>query len=251
MGWPTALTVGAIAGIAGLFLAFFVGDAVSGAYRVSSFEGARGYLVVWVFAPLGLVAGLILGIVIGLHVDGAGSHGFLKVQGFALAATGVAIGGVGGLAMLLADRPPTLDGKELVVELEIRTPAKPGILEELKAGELRASLNEDRVTNLSSDVHFDRAATRDGYVVIPSTSGLYTHRQYRAFTIALSGPEGKYAGSIYHVFELRTPGKPTKADTAWSDWQRIRTPLNDTERKAAEAAPQFEIRYRVAPGRNE
>ena len=53
MGWPATLTVGMVSGIAGLALALLLGDAVAKAHRVSTFEGASAYLVVFVFGPLG------------------------------------------------------------------------------------------------------------------------------------------------------------------------------------------------------
>ena len=108
MGWPATLTIGVVSGIAGLALALLVGDAVARAHRVSSFEGASGYLVVFVFGPLGLLAGLGIGIAVALLSDGAGVGGFLEVQAVALAATGLAIGGVGGIMVLVADRAPTI-----------------------------------------------------------------------------------------------------------------------------------------------
>ena len=243
MGWPATLTVGMVSGIAGLALALVVGDAVAKAHRVSTFEGASGYLVVFVFGPLGFLAGLGVGIAIALLSEGAGVGGFLRVQALALAATGVAIGGVGGLAVLVADTPPTIDGQLLVLEVEIRTPATVGTVEELKAGGFRPSVSEDR-SSQSSDVRFEEATTRDGQFVIPATASLYAHSSDRAFLIARDG-------NLQHVYELRTPAKPTKADATWSPWQKARTPLNEWERNAATSGRTFEIRYRVVPKRQE
>ena len=239
MGWLATLTVGLISGIAGLALALWVGDAVAKAHRVSSFEGAAGYLVVFVFGPLGLLAGVGVGIATALLSEGAGVGGFFKVQGLALAATGFVIGGVGGIAVLVADRPPTIDGQLLVLEVEIRTPATVGLVEELKAGGFRPSVSEGRSAQ-SSDVRFEEATTRDGQFVIPTTTSLYSHTWDRAFSIARDG-------NLYHTYELRMPAKPTKANAAWSEWQKARAPLNEWERNAAASGRTFEIRYRVVP----
>lgn len=38
--------------------------------------------------------------------------------------------------------------------------------------------------------------------------------------------------------------------TAWSDWQKARTPVNESERSAATSERTFEIRYRVVPRRS-
>ena len=58
-------------------------------------------------------------------------------------------------------------------------------------------------------------------------------------------------GNLQHVYELRTPAKPTKADATWSEWQKARTPLNEWERSAATSGRTFEIRDRVVARRPE
>ena len=63
MRWPSALLIGVICAVLGTVLALVLGDAITKAYRVSNFEGQRGYAVVFLFAPAGLLLGLIIGIV--------------------------------------------------------------------------------------------------------------------------------------------------------------------------------------------
>src|SRR3954471_7491041 len=83
--WPVALLVGFITGILGAILIAPVADWGTQEHHVSNFEGGRGYAVMCVFIPLGLIAGSVSGFVVGLLLSGRGFIGFLKRQGVALA----------------------------------------------------------------------------------------------------------------------------------------------------------------------
>ena len=133
MRWPSALLIGVICAVLGTVLALVLGDAITKAYRVSNFEGQRGYAVVFLFAPAGLLLGLIIGIVAARMSQGVGRGHFFKTQGLALLVTGVVAGGVSGLALLLADRPPKLGGNELNLEFEIRIPTDQPVPKDLVA----------------------------------------------------------------------------------------------------------------------
>src|SRR5207247_6439654 len=89
-------------------------------YHVSNFEGERGMLIFSALAPLGLIVGFIIGLVVALRSRGTGFGGFAKAQGIAL---GIAIGLaaiVSGILHLAADHPPKLDGKSLALEFELK-----------------------------------------------------------------------------------------------------------------------------------
>jgi hypothetical protein len=76
--------LGALAGaVAGTFAALLVGSLYARLARVSSFEGKAGYLVVWGFGPIGLVAGLIAG--------GAWAFGAHRGAGFGVVVRDVVI----------------------------------------------------------------------------------------------------------------------------------------------------------------
>jgi MFS family permease len=77
----TALAGGILSVVASLYLTEL--------YHVSNFEGGRGMLMFFARAPLGLVVGFIIGLIIALRSRGTGFGGFAKAQGVAL---GIAIG---------------------------------------------------------------------------------------------------------------------------------------------------------------
>src|SRR2546430_17627091 len=93
----TAVAGGVLSVVASLYLTEL--------YHVSNFEGGRGMLIFFALAPLGLIVGFIVGLVVALRSRGTGFGGFAKAQGVAL---GVAIGlpsVVSGIFYLAADHP--------------------------------------------------------------------------------------------------------------------------------------------------
>ena len=77
----TAIAGGILSVVASLYLTEL--------YHVSNCEGGRGMLIFFALAPLGLVVGFIIGLVVALRSRGTGFGGFAKAQGIAL---GIAIG---------------------------------------------------------------------------------------------------------------------------------------------------------------
>src|SRR5437588_1295941 len=78
----TAVAGGVLSVVASLYLTEL--------YHVSNFEGGRGMLILFALAPLGLIIGFIIGLIVALRSRGTGFGGFVKAQGIAL---GIAIGG--------------------------------------------------------------------------------------------------------------------------------------------------------------
>jgi len=237
MRWPPALLIGLICAVLGTVLGLFLGDAITKAYRVSNFEGQRGYAVVFLFGPAGLLLGLIIGIVTARVSAGVGSAHFFKTQGLALLVTGVVAGGVSGLALLLADRPPKLGGNELNLEFEIRIPTDQPVPEDLEAAELRVSFYENAKNNRLAELAFDQVTRDSAFVTVPGTAWIGSHSIYRMLSAGFGSGDS-------HVFEIRLPPGPTQADTAWTEWTKTRDPLGQSEARTGE---RYQVRYRVAP----
>jgi MFS family permease len=104
----TAIAGGILSVVASLYLTEL--------YHVSNFEGGRGMLIFFALAPLGLVVGFIIGLVIALRSRGSGFGGFATPQGIAVGLAAV----VAGILYLAADHPPKLDGKPLALEFELK-----------------------------------------------------------------------------------------------------------------------------------
>src|ERR1700704_1681136 len=118
-----AIVVGLITSILGCILAFPVGDYLTRLLHVPDFEGQRGYTLIFICVPLGLVAGFLIGLIVGLRTRRSGLAGFGAAQGLSILVTGVIVGLLVGVPYLLADKPPSIDGKRLALDFELRIPA--------------------------------------------------------------------------------------------------------------------------------
>jgi MFS family permease len=72
----TAVAGGALSIVASLYLTEL--------YHVSNLEGGRGMLIFFALAPLGLIVGFLIGLIVALLSREKGFGGFAKAQGIAL-----------------------------------------------------------------------------------------------------------------------------------------------------------------------
>jgi hypothetical protein len=237
MRWPSTIVIALICAALGTALGLLLGGAITKAYRVSNFEGKAGYAIVFIFAPAGLLLGLIIGTATARMSGGAGTAHFFKTQGLALLITGVGLGAAGGLALLLADRPPKLGGNELNLEFEIRIPTDQPVPADLEQAEFRVSFFENDKNNRSADLAFDLVTRDSAFVTVPGTAWIGAHSLFRMLSAGFGGGDSR-------VFEIRLAPGPTEADTAWTDWQGSRAPLGKYEGRTGEP---YQVRYRVAP----
>jgi hypothetical protein len=79
-----ALFIALLTAFAGCLLAFFVGDYLTRLAHVPEMEGQRGMTVFFLCVPLGILAGLVIGIVSAIVVRRQGFAGFLVAQGWSL-----------------------------------------------------------------------------------------------------------------------------------------------------------------------
>jgi MFS family permease len=227
----TAVAGGALSIVASLYLTEL--------YHVSNFEGGRGMLIVFALAPLGLIVGFIIGLVVSLRSRGSGFSGFAKAQGIAL---GIAIGlgaVVSGVLYLAGDHPPKLDGKALALEFELKIPPTLKLPPQPTEQTLHASLYANNRDNRYALLDYDKVATQDGYVFVPGKASLLSQTFNRDLFVCVEGEGG--AGQF---IKLKLRAKPRKEDEAWSDWMTATeradlSPVSESERIA--------VRYRVQP----
>ena len=108
--------------LVGCVLAFFVGDYLTRLAHVPEMEGQRGMTIFFLGVPLGILAGLVIGIVSAIAVRRQGLAGFLVAQGWSLLIVCGLAGLLVGVPYLLSDKPPTIDGKRLELRFELRAP---------------------------------------------------------------------------------------------------------------------------------
>ncbi|QJR37484.1 hypothetical protein [Gemmatimonas groenlandica] len=217
-----------MAGIASLWVRWF---------RIPTGQSNAGYYVYFV-----AIAGGIIGAIVGFvasraAVDGSDSH-FVRGLGYTASAGAIALALVLAASWLLADHPPTIDGRRLLIEVELRTPPVTALVE--RAGfdpgitlwnkhRKAYGFNTDYGSTVRPDGDRRVVTTRVELGSSAATRGLYV---------------GWSEGCQLFV-ELRLPGKPTKAQFEWSEWQdeTVFSPSSGWEQPGVDL--HFAVRYRV------
>lgn len=233
MSWPASFGVGVLTALLACVLAGVVAGLAVDWYHISSFEGGAGYFVV-AMALLGAAAGAVIGIVASRWV-GASGAGFLRALGAAWLVTLLLLGATAGTARLLADVPPRLEGRALVLAVELQWPD--GALLETPtdslAPYLRLAALRGRTVRASVDgpLWLEDARTEEGRRVVPGAVDVFTSRGRRLLLIEPfdAADEG---------FLVPLPARPARDRLAWSEW---------LPREGDGGAARFRYRYRVVP----
>jgi len=223
----------------GCLLAFVVGDYLTRLAHVPEMEGQRGMTVFFLCVPLGILAGLVIGIVSAILVRRQGLAGFLIAQGWSLLIVCGVAGLLVGVPYLLSDKPPRLDGKRLELQFELRAPATFKIPEQPDGYSIQVSLYTDNQQTRFAFIDWNGITKDAEHIIIPGTVPLLTHSKTRSLLASISNEP---AGSQF--IEVKIPPTPRKEDETWSDWifatQRANlSPVSESERMA--------LRYRVRP----
>jgi hypothetical protein len=220
MNWIASAFITLLSGALGLVCAGLLASACADWYRVSTFEGAAGYFVVCI-AICGGVVGCIIGGITARFGEPATGLGFIKTLG---TAAGIELGITGVATVLcwsLADIPPRIDGRLLMVEVELRLPV--GVTN-LPA----ADTNRTHVT-LGSVVRHVQRKSRQGKLkvaearlendrwIVPGEVLLFTMRGHRMINFVMGGQS---KGG----FIIPLPARPGKKFEQWSKWFPDRRP---------------------------
>ena len=226
--------------LAGGILAVFVGDYLTKLAHVPEMEGQRGMTVFFLCVPVGIIAGLVIGLAASILVRRPGPAGFLTAQGWALLILCGIAGLSGGVPNLLSDKPPKLDGKRLDLEFELRAPATFKIPKQPDGYSIRVSLYTNNRQSRFAFIDWNSITNDAEHVIIPGKVPLLTHSKTRSLLASI----GNEPVASQFVELKNLPPAPGKQDEAWSDWivataRADLTPIPDSER--------FAIRYRVHP----
>jgi len=226
--------------LAGGILAVFVGDNLTKLAHVPEMEGQRGMTVFFLCVPLGIIAGLVVGITASILVRRQGLAGFVTAQGWALLILCGVAGLLGGMPYLLSDKPPKLDGKHLDLEFELRAPARFKIPEQPDGYSIRVSLYTNNRQRRFAFIDWNSITNDAEHLIIPGKVPLLTHSKSRSLLASIGNDP--VASQFVELKNL--PPAPRKQDEAWSDWvvateRADLPPVRDSER--------FAIRYRVHP----
>src|SRR5262245_33232819 len=121
MSWLASFGIAILTAVFALFCVGTVSSLAVDWFNISSFEGGSGYFVV-INALLGGIAGFFVGLIAPRVAAGCMPMGFLKGLGVAWGLVLALCVVVTGVSYFLADIPPTIDGEELFMAVEIRWP---------------------------------------------------------------------------------------------------------------------------------
>src|SRR6266699_6055153 len=168
MRFLRAFFIALFTALVGCVLSFFVADYLTKLLHVPEMEGQRGMTIIFLGAPLGILAGLIIGIASAILVRRQGFFGFLFAQGWSLLVVCSLAGLLLGVPYLLSDKPPRIDGKQLELQFELRAPSTVKIPDQPNGYSIRASLYLDNrqsefafITGAPSQKMPNRSQSRD------------------------------------------------------------------------------------------
>src|SRR5438309_5459244 len=240
MRFLRASLVALLTAFVGCVLAFFIGDYFTRLAHVPEMEGQRGMTVFFLCVPLGILAGLVIGIVSAILVRRQGLAGFLIAQGWSLVIVCGVAGLLAGVPYLVSDKPPRINGKRLELQFELRVPATFKIPDQPDGYSIQVSLYTDNRQSRFAFIDWSGITKDAEHVTIPGNVPLLTHSKTRSLLASIGNEP---AGSQF--VELKNlPPAPGKQDEAWSEWifaveRADLTPIAGPER--------FAIRYRVQP----
>ena len=235
MSWTRSIAVAILTSLASLGLSGVVASFATDWYHITSFEGASGYFIVGM-ALLGLAGGLAIGLVTARVVASRPRAGFLKALGLSLAVLCGVLGASAGVARLLADVPPEIDGEELFLLVELRWPsaggADPGALAGAPLVRLGATSGSTMRVDESGPLFLDDATRSGGRLIVPGVVRVFTSRGGRVltFTVGTTALGG---------FVLPLPAFPGAESRQWSQWYPSAAPGQPP------LPDQFTFRYRV------
>lgn len=237
--WPVALLVACLTAVAGGALGLPVALWAMEILNVSHREGASDFAVAFLWTPLAIITGFIVGLVVGFGVGGAGFTGFVVREGIALAIVAALVAAAGGLAYARADHPPRIDGERIEAEFELRMPTRGRSVEDVKQPNPNAPfairfMAGDSFTSYARE-NWDGARRTEEFIIVPVRGILHSQDAKREFAAGMSGES-------WQMFRVPLPPSPDKVDEAWSEW------LSPYRRWGGEAlAPEdrYGLRYRV------
>ena len=216
MTWFVSVLVSCICGLLGLLLGGFIANSCVSWYQVSSREGESGYFVIFIAMGGGIV-GLILGLITARWIAWCYGPGFGQELFGAVAAVLLVAGASALMCRVLADIPPTIDGRELTLEVEFRFPSSVGSdAPPVSEGDWQftfASLSgQTRRKYLDGSIRTDAARHENGQWIVPTQVELFTERGRRSVTLS------RRDATEVMGFLLPLPARPNAAFENWSDW---------------------------------
>lgn len=238
MSWPGSLGIAAITGAIGAIAMGVLAHRWTVWFRVYRMFGRHDvFLAFWEI--LGFAAGCTVGILSSRQVlvpsDGAFWAGLM------LALTWLAglLTIVGVTSYFLADHSPKIDGRDLDLAVELRTPPTTPLLEQV---------------GLTPEVSIQKnPQSTSSSILVPKEAARRTNDTYiLAFRIPLLSSSAtrilmaEWFGNLAVRYRLPLRARPTLDDFEWTDWLDPDVVIRHGAWNAVGVDTRFQLRYRVA-----
>lgn len=233
MTWLVSFVVAILSAVFGVLFAGTVASLLVDWYNISSFEGGSGYFVVFM-ALFGGIAGFVIGLISSRIVLARPKPAFWKQLGLSCAVIVVLSGIAAGVARLLADVPPEIEGQTLFVQIELQWPEGKAPSAEMRTRQGTVTLGSlsGSIVRVREDgpLFTDRASFVDNRWVVPGEVAVFTQRGRRLLMFQIGETQ-----LPAHLLPL--PGRPWHEHRQWSAWL--------PETKDASSADGFRYRFKL------
>jgi hypothetical protein len=239
MRFLRAFFIALFTAVVGCVLAFFVGDYLTRLAHVSEMEGQRGMAVFFLCVPLGILAGLVIGIVSSILAGRQGLAGFVVAQGWSLLIICGVAGLLVGVSYALSDKPPRIDHKFLTLDFEVRVPSSIQLPAEMHDYTVSVSLYTDGTQTRVAQIDPRSIKKESTGATFSGTVPILSHAASRQLFPSIANIKH---GSQFIPLDL--PAAPRRENETWSDWIFATQYADETP---ATGSDRMSARYRIQP----
>lgn len=197
-------------------------------------------LIVFIFMPLALASGFLIGLITARWGKGAGIREWFQRLLKALGISGLIIAAVTCVAWTTAMHAPTIKGRELKLEYEVRLPSGFPIQSDFENNEFRVGLTASADDRSYTEIDFAHIESRDGFVVVPGSAHLNSKSSDRTISVTY-GPFDRESKAAQFI-DIPLSPSPSEKDFEWSPWlgKAKGYKLSDVPVEMS-----FQVRYRI------
>jgi putative flippase GtrA len=216
MSWLSSLGVGVVTAIVGALVGGWIANLAVTWQKIPSREGGSAYFVFYL-GILAAIAGLIIGLVVSRLLAHGGPVPVLRAMALATLIHLSLIGTIGGITRLLSHVPPTIEGEQLLLAVELSWPDAPAPRVPSGDDPPHIALAIDGATHPSDSrggmLWPDDARRESGRYILPGVVEVWTERKARMLSVN-TGTRGTDVATV----QVPLPRRPGSAQRAWSEW---------------------------------
>lgn len=216
MSWLSSLGVGVVTAIVGALVGGWIATLAVTWQKIPSREGNSGYFVFYL-AIVAALGGLIIGLVVSRLLAHGGPVPMLRAMALATVLHLALIGTIGSITRLLSHVPPTFEGEELLLAVELSWPDAQASRVPSGDDPPHIALAIDGATQPSDSrggmLWPDDARRENGRYIVPGVVEVWTERKARMLSVN-TGTRGTDVATV----QVPLPRRPGSAQRAWSEW---------------------------------